>query len=188
MSEKRQHLIDTAIALFSAHGFHATGIDRIADEANVSKKTMYHYFRSKEELILAALKHHDGVFRNEFMKAVLARSDDPQARLLAIFDVAHAWFADKKFYGCLFINAIGEYAAPDTGIRAVCQEYKRLMRGFLETLAQDAGVANPAALAASLALLLEGSIVTAQVTADPQAALTAAEAARVLLQTALASD
>ena len=46
-SQRREHLIDTAMALFSAHGFHATGIDRILAEAGVSKKTLYRHFRSK---------------------------------------------------------------------------------------------------------------------------------------------
>ena len=70
--------------LFGEHGFHATGIDRIAEEANVSKKTMYKHFRSKEELIIAALKHYDGVARNEFMRNVERGADTPYGRLLAV--------------------------------------------------------------------------------------------------------
>ena len=110
MSAKRQDLVDTAMELFSAHGYHGTGIDRIAEEAGVSKKTMYHHFRSKEELILAALKQYDGLFRNDFMKAVNKRGDTAYERLLAIFDVAHDWFSGDNFYGCMFINAVGEYS------------------------------------------------------------------------------
>ena len=110
MSEKRQDLIDTAIALFGEHGFHGTGIDWIAREAGVSKKTMYQHFRSKEELIVAALRHHDGLFRKHFMNSVEGAADTPYERLLAIFDVAHDWFSQNNFYGCMFINAIGEYS------------------------------------------------------------------------------
>ena len=55
-SSRREHLIDTAIELFAKHGFHATGIDMILARAGVSKKTLYRHFRSKEELILAALR------------------------------------------------------------------------------------------------------------------------------------
>ena len=67
---RRDHLIKTAITLFCGHGYHATGIDRFLETAGVSKKTMYQHFRSKEALIYAALRQYDGVFRNNFMKAV----------------------------------------------------------------------------------------------------------------------
>ena len=184
MSVKRQELIETAIKLFSKHGFHGTGIDRIADEANVSKKTMYHHFRSKEELILAALRQHDGLFRNHFMKAVNQTSDNAYDRLLNIFDVAHAWFSGKEFYGCMFINAIGEYSEPNTSIRQVCKEFKRSMIGYIEELAGQAELSNPHEIASSLGLLLEGSIVTAQVSGDPNSASTAKQAAKVIVDSA----
>ena len=185
MSIKRQDLIETAIDLFSKHGFHGTGIDRIADEANVSKKTMYHHFRSKEELILASLRHHDGLFRNHFMKAVNATSDNAYDRLLNIFDVAHAWFSGKDFYGCMFVNAIGEYSEPNTSIREVCKEFKRAMLSYIEELAEKANTKEPHAVASAIALLLEGSIVTAQVSGDANSASTAKQAAKVIVDNAL---
>lgn len=185
MSKKRQQLVDTAIELFNAHGFHGVGIDRIAEEAKVSKKTMYHHFRSKEELILAALRHHDGLFRNNFMKSVEAAGKTPRERLLAVFDVAQAWFSDHKFYGCMFINAVGEYSEPDTAIRGACREFKRQMRCYIESLAEEAGLERPKEVAASLAILLEGAIVTAQVSQDPASAQTARRAAEVLIDRSL---
>ncbi len=185
MSAKRQHLVDTAIELFSAHGYHGTGIDQITEEAKVSKKTMYRYFRSKEELILAALRHHDGRIRNEFMKAVDSHGETAYDRLLAIFDVAHAWFSDNKFYGCMFINAIGEYSAQNTAIREVCKEYKRLMLAYIEELTEAANIPDAHAVAATIAILLEGSIVTAQVAGTPNAADTAKWAAKVIVDSAL---
>ncbi len=188
MSAKRQHLVETAIELFAAHGYHGTGIDRIADEAKVSKKTMYHHFRSKEELILAALRHYDGRFRNEFMKAVDSHGDTAYERLLAIFDVAHAWFSDDKFYGCMFINAIGEYSAPDTAIREVCKEYKRLTLSYIEELTEAANIPDAHAVAATIAILLEGSIVTAQVAGTPNAAENAKSAAKIIVDNALAGS
>ena len=184
MSQKRQELVDTAIRLFSENGFHNTGIDMIAQEANVSKKTMYHHFRSKEELILAALRHHDGLFRNFFMKSVNGLGDSPRDRLIGIFDVAHAWFSDKQFYGCMFINAIGEYADREDAIRNACQSFKTQMTAFVQELAEEAGVSNPSQLAEALALLLEGAIVTAQVAGKPDSAATAKSVAKVLIDNA----
>jgi len=180
--------VDTAMKLFSAHGYHGAGIDRIAEEAGVSKKTMYHHFRSKEELILAALKQYDGLFRNDFMKAVDKHGDTAYERLLAIFDVAHAWFSDDNFYGCMFINAVGEYSEPNTAIRAVCKESKRLMLSYIGELTEAAKIPDAQAVAASIAMLLEGSIVTAQVSGTPNAADTAKMAAKVIVDNALADS
>jgi AcrR family transcriptional regulator len=185
MSQKRQDLVDTAVRLFSEHGFHNTGIDWIAEEAKVSKKTMYHHFRSKEELILAALKHHDGLFRNSFMKSVNGLSDSPYERLLGIFDVANAWFSDRAFYGCMFINAIGEYSTREDAISQACQAFKAQMTAFVEELATEAHVNNPAELAETLALLLEGAIVTSQVAGNPNSASVAKAAAKVLIDNAI---
>lgn len=185
MSEKRQQLVNTAIELFNAHGFHGVGIDWIAKQAGVTKKTMYRHFHSKDELILAALRHHDGLFRNEFMNGVKNSYDTPYEQLLGIFDVAHAWFSDNKFYGCMFINAIGEYSETNTPIRNVCKEFKSQMRQFIVHLADQAGVKDPHSLANTLAILLEGSIVTAQVSENPDAAIEAKKAAKVLVDAAL---
>lgn len=185
MTTKRQILIDTAIKLFGQHGFHGTGIDRIAEVAGVSKKTMYHHFRSKEELILAALRHHDGLFRNFFMKNVENTASGATDRLLGIFDVAHVWFSSNDFYGCMFINAIGEYSGRETEIREACRDFKRQMTSFIEELAIEAHLTNPAAIAQTLALLLEGSIVTSQVAGSPDSAKTARSAAEILIQSSL---
>ena len=67
MTSKREQLIQTAVTLFAKNGFHNTGIDLIAEQAGVTKRTMYRHFRSKEELILAALRDYDARFRNRFM-------------------------------------------------------------------------------------------------------------------------
>ena len=186
-SARREHLIDTAIALFGERGFHATGIDTILEKSGVSKKTLYRHFRSKDELILAALKKYDGLFRNSFMRQVEEKAETPRDRLLAVFDVHAARFERNNFYGCLFINAVGEYSDPDTPIRLACKEFKALMRRYIEDLCAALPAPDPAALADELALLLEGSIVTAQVSqTGRRAAQIARTAAAALIGQAMA--
>ncbi|RUZ92526.1 TetR/AcrR family transcriptional regulator, partial [Mesorhizobium sp. M7A.F.Ca.US.003.02.2.1] len=57
VSDKRQHVVETAYVLFKRAGFHATGIDRIIAEADVAKMTMYRHFPSKDELIVEVLDY-----------------------------------------------------------------------------------------------------------------------------------
>ena len=182
---RRDHLINTAIDLFCEHGFHATGIDKIIEVAGVSKKTMYQHFRSKEELIMAALQQYDSIFRNNFVREVEKAADTPAARLLAIFDVAHEWFATTNFFGCMFINAVGEYSERESPIRDISKQFKQLMGRYVEQLATEAHANNPSELAQELGLLLEGAIVTAQVNQNPDAAKTAKNVASILVANSL---
>lgn len=182
---KKEQLIQTAVKLFAKHGFHATGVDTIAAESGVTKRTLYSHFGSKEELVLAALRQYDDVFRKEFMRRVEASSKTPRGQLMAVFDVAEQWFQQKNFFGCMFINAVGEYSERDTPIRKVCREFKTLLKGYIQELCRKAGTKNPDQLAEELSLLFEGAIVTAQVSQNPQAAKIAKRASKALIENAL---
>jgi AcrR family transcriptional regulator len=184
-SPRRQDLIETAIDLFNERGFHAVGIDAVTDKAKMSKKTLYTYFRSKEELILASLRHYDGIFRNDFMARVEKASPTPEGRLLAVFDIAEIWFSQKNFFGCLFISAASEYPDPDSPIRQASYEFKKLMRLYTLSLCDQLGVISPQSLASELSILFEGATVTAQISGDPQAAQVAKKAAKTLIDQAL---
>ena len=184
---RRDHLMTVARDLFMGPGFHGTGINRILGEAGVSKKTLYAHFRSKDELILAVLKDHDGSFRNHFMRQVEQTSPDPRARLMAVFDVAEAWFETPSFFGCVFINAVGEYSETDTPIRNACRDFKKQMTNFIVRLAKEAGAADYISLGNQLSLLLEGAIVTAQVSDREIAIESARSAATILIDKALES-
>ncbi|MAS43109.1 MAG: TetR family transcriptional regulator [Rhodobacteraceae bacterium] len=186
MTSRRDHLIETALRMFYAGGFNATGIDRILAESGVAKMTLYKHFRSKDELILAALHRRDEQFRNWLMGEMERASHDPAARLLAMFDALAIWFRGEAFKGmgfsgCAFINAASEFAAPDHPAHRAAAEHKLRIVDYLERLATEAGAADPRALAEALALLKEGAIATAQVRGMPEAAATARRIAEGLI-------
>lgn len=183
---KRDHLVETAVRLFGQEGFHATGIDRILQEAGVARMTLYKHFRSKDELILAALRRRDEQFRTWFKSSIERRGGTPAQRLLASFDALEEWFegrafAGLPFSGCSFINAAAEYADNMHPVHQVAAEHKRLLLEYIRLLCSSAGARNPDSLAWSIALLHEGAIVTAQVSTDTDAASGAKEIARVLM-------
>ena len=89
---RKEHLIQTAVELFRRRGYHATGIDRIIAEAGVAKMTLYKHFRSKDDLIVAALRRWDEDSRRWLIRAIEERADEPYERLLALFDVLDEWF------------------------------------------------------------------------------------------------
>ena len=51
-----QLILRSALAVFSAHGYHGTRMDLIAEEAELGKATLYYYFKSKDELLCALLE------------------------------------------------------------------------------------------------------------------------------------
>ncbi|HBA44175.1 MAG TPA: TetR family transcriptional regulator, partial [Alphaproteobacteria bacterium] len=85
-AEKRAHLIDVAAELFNRYGYHAAGIDRVIAEAGIAKTTLYRHFKSKEDLIVAALRRMDERFRTEMQQFVAQATPDPKQRILATFD------------------------------------------------------------------------------------------------------
>lgn len=183
-SDRRDVLIDTALRLFYRDGYHATGIDKILAEAGVAKMTLYKYFKTKDELILAALRRRDENFRTQVAHAIERRNQSPRASLLMLFDILETWFADPEFSGCMFINAAAEYARPDDSIHLAAAEHKRLFADYVCGLATAAGARDPATLTSQLMLLWEGAITTAHVCGPGQAAQQARAVAEMLVDQA----
>ncbi len=181
---RREELVETALEIFQREGFHATGIDRILAAASVAKRTLYHHFRSKDELIIAALRLRDERFRNDFMKRLEERARAPAEALLAIFDVLAELQERREFRGCAFINACAEYGDRDSPIHSLAAEHKRLILAYVRKLAEAAGARDPQGLARQLCILMDGVIVTAQVSGDPEATRSARDAAKLLVREA----
>lgn len=184
---KREQLIQTALELFSLTGYSAVGVNTISEKAGITKKTLYHHFKSKEELILAVLRYYDERSRNSFMRAVEAKTDIPKDRLLFVFDVVEEWFNSSDFSGCLFVRAMGEYPEEGTSIRSVCQESKILTQKYIQSLAEKAELQNAVELSEQLMLLLEGAITMAQVNNSSLSAMRAKMAAEVLINSSAIS-
>ena len=184
---KRDLLLDTANRLFYRDGYHAVGIDTILAEAGLAKMTLYHHFKSKEDLIVAALERRAQQIMAERAAAVEAAGASPRRRLLAVFDSYAQWFNRRDFNGCAFIRAVGEYPDLRSAVHAVVARQKEAGRQFLAGLIEEMGVSPAPELAAQIQLLLEGAIVTAHTHGDPGVIESARKAALALLKQAEAA-
>lgn len=183
---KKDHLVQTALDLFDREGFTATGIDKILAAAGVAKMTLYNNFKSKDDLIVAALQTRDAAWRAWFERTVEAAAADPAGRLIGLFDALESWFNQRGFHGCLFQKASAEFPARKGPIRAAILDHKMRIFAFVRGLCEEAGAGDPIVLAGELYLLMEGAIVSAQVTGDKTAALRARQAAEGIVSAALA--
>jgi AcrR family transcriptional regulator len=180
----RSRILDAAARLFYRRGIRAVSVDEVAESASVTKVTVYKHFRSKDNLIASCLHMLDDRFFTWFVTQVENSSDDPDERLLAVFDVLDRWFRRRSFRGCAFINATVELAEPEHPAHAAVVSHKDRSRAYFRELAVAAGVDNPDALSDQWMLLSEGATVTALVEDDRDAARRARMAAEALLAAA----
>ena len=176
----QERILTTAGRLFYGQGIRAVGVDTIAAEIGISKRTLYNYYPSKDELIVAYLSRH---------LLPPKTSDRPLLeQILRIFDWLERWFASDSFRGCPFVNAIaelGDATHPGTQLAVAYKEQRRLW--LVDALTQ-LKVADPDGLATQVAILVEGAIIAALVRGDPGMAGAAKAAARVLLSAAGVHD
>ena len=184
-SSKRDQLMETAWTLFYRDGYRAVGIDALLAEAGVAKMTLYNHFPSKEALIVSVLEQRSGRLLAAMDHAVEAAGRSPTRRLLSVFEGLKQWFRTDDFKGCAFIRALSEYPEPDHPIHRAAWTHKRGVNSRLRALAEEAGAKNPAALADSMSLLIDGAIVAAHATRSDTPADTARTAAQNLIKAQL---
>jgi AcrR family transcriptional regulator len=177
----RERILSAATSLFYREGIHATGVERIAQQAGVSKRTMYQHFPSKTQLVEEYLRgiHETGGMPNE--KALDAVGASPRNRLLAIFDGPPT----DRFRGCPFHNAAVEAADHMPGVHDVVHEHKLQFISRLTEVAAEAGAKDPYQLGHQLAVLFEGATSLATSLNDTAPLLHARSAAEVLIDSAV---
>jgi AcrR family transcriptional regulator len=81
--DKRRQILDAAIRVFARQGFHSTRVSDIADEAGVAYGLVYHYFRSKDEVLNELFSEHWSL-----LLAAIEETDregaNPRAKLQAV--------------------------------------------------------------------------------------------------------
>jgi AcrR family transcriptional regulator len=180
-SEARQRILETADRLFYRDGIRAVGIDRIIAEAEVAKMSLYKHFPSKDDLILAALKHREEGVLEFFRSAMERHGKKAKNSLRAFFAALKEWFETPGFRGCAFQNAAAELADPAHPGTEFIRGHKQRFGEFLRGLVEEAIGKDAAKVAPAVALLVEGAIVTAVIQGTPDAADVARDAALKLV-------
>jgi AcrR family transcriptional regulator len=172
----KERILVTADRLFYLQGIRAVGVDTIAAEIGISKRTLYNHFPSKDELISAYLAR----------RFVQPRPSDkpPVEQILGTFDSLERRFSSRDFRGCPFVNAVAELGSDDKAVKKIATAFKESRRVWFRDLLIALDVADAEGLATQLALLVDGSIAQDLVRDDPSMARAAKQAARVLLKNA----
>ena len=184
--QTRARILEAAGRLFYRDGIRPVAMDAVAEMAGITKRTLYYHFDSKDDLVVAYLRHTGERLDASLARAMSRRGGSAMDRLLGLFEDLEARFAREEFRGCPFVNAAAELteSAP---ARAEAATYKERMRAWFESGARDLGARDPVALSEQLAILLDGAIAIWLVRRDPRAAARAREAALVLLRSAIST-
>jgi hypothetical protein len=118
-------------------------------------------FKTKVELAIAFLDRREAVWTRGWLESeIKSRATNPEARLLAIFDVFDGWFRTKKFEGCSFINVLLE-SKVDSPVRRAAAIHLAKIRAMVRSLAEEANLREPEKFAQAWHMLMKGSIVSA---------------------------
>ena len=128
----QERILETADRLFYGQGIRAVGVDTIAAEIGISKRTLYNYFPSKDELIVAYLSRR--------LRPTPPSDLPPVQQILGNFERLERTFATGVFRGCPFVNAVAELKEPAHAANKIAFAFKEQRRlWFRDLLARLGG-------------------------------------------------
>jgi TetR/AcrR family transcriptional repressor of nem operon len=175
-SDARDRLLQAAIDLIWTASYGAVSVDAICEKAEVRKGSFYHFFASKDELVVAALETHWDS-RRPILDDIFSASRPPLERLERYF----AYIVERqsgikvtygRVLGCLHHSVGNECVQRPAAIAAKAQDIILSMRRYLETALRDAQGAgllppgDPAADAKALFAYVEGALAQARLHDD----------------------
>jgi AcrR family transcriptional regulator len=179
----RQRILEAATRLFYQEGINATGVERLASEASVSKRTLYQHFPSKSAVVEEYLRTIQQGVGDPIRPGPDADRQSPRARILALFDSPPA---SGPMRGCPFHNAAVEAAEDMPDVQDIVHTHKCNYINGLTKLAKQAGAANPKLLGNQLAVLYEGAAALSTSLNDRTPWAHARKAAQTLVDQAVA--
>jgi TetR/AcrR family transcriptional repressor of nem operon len=126
MSNQPQHasktrLLDAALEVIRSKGYAASSVDDICHQADVTKGSFFHHFKSKDELALDAIAYWDTMTSAFFAAAPYHQLPDPLDRLLGYVDFRSSILSGQlSAYTCLLGTLVQETYATHPNLRAAC--------------------------------------------------------------------
>lgn len=181
----RERMIDAANRLFYREGIRAVSVDAVAEEAGVTKKTLYYHFKSKDDLITAYLASRDQPNLALYEAWFEATDGSVEDKVEAIFIALAQSSRHPKWKGCGFLRTAAELAnMPGHPAMKVGAAHKKKFEAWLAERLSLAHIPHPEATARQIILLLDGAFAIMLIHRDPAYIEEAGRAARLLLSRA----
>jgi len=164
----KERIIAAASHLFYFEGYNQTGINRILKEAEVSKDSMYRYFRSKEDIAVAYLIGRHGMWMGRLENHVKSEKTN-RKKLIASFDYLNVWLEEVEFRGCGWQNIITDLPEDHDKIRDQAVLHKSDVRNWVHNLLieeEQYTTEEARAMGDEVVVLIEGAIILSQILKD----------------------
>jgi len=139
--EKLEHLLNMAFRCLSRHGFSGTTMERMAEEAGVSKGTLTYYFKNKEDITCRIASHVAADFFGEVRQA-LQGLNDPRERLTRAIELLWTGYMGQPElitgYYDLWAQSFFHPALKEQVI-AIYTDFRRIFLDELVRLSAEAG-------------------------------------------------
>ncbi len=163
---KRDRLIAGAREVIHHQGVEKTTIADIARAANVPVGNVYYYFKTKDELVEAAIGGH--VQDIQSLLRALERHSTPQARLKGLVRALTAQRELAAQYGCPLGSLCSELDKRDDGLHLACADMLRLPIDWSEQQFRQLGRRDARDLAIALMASYQGIALLTNTFSDPQ--------------------
>ena len=152
-------IVAAAALCFYRDGIGATGVDALAAEAGVSKRTLYNHFGSKDAVIAAYLRQREEQWQTKLHEVWAELGPDPVDQVVAYVRSYARPVEPEQFRGSAFINAAAELADEEGEALAVIQHSLEGMHAGIKGILAAAGYAEARVLATRVLYLIEGAVV-----------------------------
>ncbi|MFJ9098621.1 TetR/AcrR family transcriptional regulator [Streptomyces sp. NPDC102405] len=174
----RERLLEAAATLTYQRGV-GIGVDALCKAAGVSKRSMYQFFSSKDELLAASLEKGALAFAARLLPAA---DDDrpPRERILHVFEQMELQADAPEFRGCHYLAVQIELKDQSHPASQVARRVKGSLTAFFRAEAKRGGASDPDLLARQLSLTYDGASARAGIQADNLTGLIAPTVATLL--------
>ncbi len=178
----RQKIVEAAFQLFYRQGYARVSVDGIAARANITKRTLYAHFRSKDDLLTAVLVR-DSELQMEHLRVIFDRmSNERNALINSFFSQLAEWASKPRWFGSGLTRLVVELAdLPGHPARAIARRAKSTTEDLLTQRLRKSLVPLPKERAREIMLLMEGAMVLMLIHGDRAYADAAAKAAKNLV-------
>jgi TetR/AcrR family transcriptional regulator, transcriptional repressor for nem operon len=178
-SDAREHLIRKAKEIIYANSYEAVSVDELCAAAGVGKSSFYHFFSSKQDLMLVALENRWEQFEELILKPSFSDDLPPQEQLLRFFDLMWKGQQVQKetgghVSGCPIGNLTLELSTQNEVIRTrlewFFQQWLRYFERMLREAKEQGMVAETLDIPVTAQALLayfEGTMLLSKVRNDP---------------------
>jgi AcrR family transcriptional regulator len=181
--QTRKRILEGAYKLFRRQGYSRVTMDDIAAEARLTKRTLYHHFNSKDQLLANVLNAQHHLALQAFKTFGDRLSGSAEAIVEGMFRELAVWADKPRWAGSGFTRLVIELAdLPGHPARVIARRHKAQLERCLTELLERSGVRQAGELARAIWLLSEGAISLILVHGDRGYSVAASAAANTLVR------